>query len=119
VSTTYTPAVPAEFVGLARQFLRDAAREHEAVRAVLERITAPVFTRLGVPPAVLRFYTVAYCTPCHPRPLGSVRGWRCVGFLHRAGRIARHVDPWDRDPAYGVQYAASIRNVACILHCTP
>jgi hypothetical protein len=46
VSTTYTPAVPAEFVGLARQFLRDAAREHEAVRAMLERITAPVFTRL-------------------------------------------------------------------------
>ena len=28
MSTTYTPAVPAEFVGLAQQFLRDTAREH-------------------------------------------------------------------------------------------
>jgi hypothetical protein len=42
----------------------------------------------GVPPAVLRFYTVAYCTPCRCRPSGSTRSWHNVrsngelGVLH-------------------------------------
>jgi hypothetical protein len=47
-----------------------------------------IHTHLGVPPAVLRFYTVACCTPHHPRPSGRVRSKRRerssaeLGVLH-------------------------------------
>src|ERR1700679_728949 len=73
---------------------------------------------LGVPPAALRFYTVAYCTPCPPRPLAG-RGIDARRPPALAGRVARHLDPPDRDPVYGVQYGALISNMACIPHCMP
>ena len=92
---------------------------------------------VGVPPAVLRFYTVAYCTPSSP-PVGQRCGRGATGSDgHSAGRpgrvrgrlkgrsnaeperIARHVDPRDRHPVYGVQCGTSARNMACIPYCTP
>ena len=79
-----------------------------------QHFTAPI----GVPPAALRFYTVAYCTPYCPRPLGGARSGHAP-FQRRGGRIARHPDPPDRDHVYGVQYAASIGNMACIPYCAP
>jgi hypothetical protein len=42
--------------------------------------------------------------------------WASIAEL---GYIARHVDPHDSNPVYGVQYGGSISNMACILHCTP
>ena len=55
----------------------------------VQRVDQPfAVTLAGVPPAMLRFYTVAYCTPHCPRPSGSVwsnvalvQVW-CLGVLH-------------------------------------
>jgi hypothetical protein len=48
----------------------------------------------------------------------SAAGQRIVSaqrsFERSDGRIARHFDPPDKVPVYGVQYYASIRNMACI-----
>ena len=41
----------------------------------------------GVPPAPLRFHTVAYCTQCRSRPLRSVRNGRRSRFNAELGAL--------------------------------
>jgi hypothetical protein len=60
------------------------------VAALPEDLTASIFVvvHIGVHPAPLRFYTVAYCTPCCPWPWAgrlarqSGRGKVALGILH-------------------------------------
>jgi hypothetical protein len=74
---------------------------------------------IGVLPAVLRFHTVAHCTPCRLRPSHSVqsnyrvRSRTETGVLHAIS--TRRID----GPIYGVQNGTSTQNMACITHCTP
>ena len=64
-----------------------------------------------------RSAAISYSSVLHAMSLSSVRQHVEQArrpFQPRAGRIARHLNPPDSDPAYGVQFAASIGNMACI-----
>jgi hypothetical protein len=88
-----------------REATADRAARQAAVEplAACERMqTATAFDRLGAK-VMLRL----------------PHGMAPQSFQRKAGHIARHADPWDRGPDYGVQYGASIENMTCIPHCTP
>jgi hypothetical protein len=65
---------------------------------------------IGLLPAVLRFYTVAYCTLVFPRPLAG-RGIDARRPPALCWACCTPSRPPDRDPLYGVQYGALISNM--------
>jgi hypothetical protein len=65
------------------------------------------------------FYTGSVLHAMSPSAVAQRAEQLPCSFPRRDGRIARHLDPPDRGPVYGGQYAAPNRNMVCIPYCTP